>query len=331
MGAIKPAYSPGSLAWIMEFIRGQHNIADRHHGCVASVGNYDGIHPGHRQVIQRLVEKSRMYGLPSVIVSFEPHPLEFFVGDKAPPRLMSVRDKITALRTLDVDRMCCLRFNHQLANTEAEDFIQDLLIKKLGVRCILVGDDFRFGRNRRGDFGMLRSIGEANGMQVEKTESFLVEGLRVSSSSIRACLSVGDLPAASRLLGRPYSISGRVVRGDGNAANWGFATANIRTRIQKPVLQGVFVAQVRLPDGRLRPAVSSFGIRPTIGGTAPVLEAHLLDYEGDLYGQYIQLQFLHKLRDEAAFASVEAMCGQIQLDIEAARQYFLQSRHHRAL
>ncbi len=315
----------------MEFIRGQHNIVDRHRGCVASVGNYDGIHPGHRQVIQSLVEKSRAYGLPSVIVSFEPHPLEFFVGDKAPPRLMSVREKITVLRDLNVDRMCCLRFNHQLANTEAEDFVQELLIKKLGVRCILVGDDFRFGRNRRGDFDMLRSIGISHGMHVEKTESFLVEGLRVSSSSIRAFLSAGDLPKANRLLGRPYSISGKIVRGDGNAANWGFATANIRTRIRKPALQGVFVAQAQLHDHRLWPAVSSFGIRPTIGGTTPVLEAHLLDFEGDLYGQQIQLQFLCKLRAEITFASVEAMCAQIQLDIAAARQYFRHPHHHLAL
>ena len=314
----------------MEFILGQHNIARRHHGCVASVGNYDGIHPGHQQVIQNLVAKGRELNLPATIVSFEPHPLEFFIGAAAPPRLMSVREKFETLRDFNVDRFCCLRFNHQLANTEAEQFVTELLINRLGVRYILVGDDFRFGRNRRGDFDMLQSIGQAHGMQSEKTESFVVGNVRVSSSRIRECLAVGNLSHANHLLGRAYSISGKVVRGDGNAARWGFATANISLKIKKPALKGVFVTEAQLEDGVVWPAVSSLGERPTVGGTTTVLEAHLLNFSADLYGQRIRLRFLKKLRDEVKFSTIETMCEQIQLDIERTREYFQLQQSRRA-
>ncbi len=313
----------------MEFIRGLHNIKPRHHGCVASVGNYDGLHPGHMQVIQSLASKGQELSLPVTIVSFEPHPLEFFVPDAAPARLMTVREKLEGLSRLEVDRFCCLRFNHQLANTEPEAFIQELLVERLGVRYIVVGDDFRFGRNRRGDFEMLRSIGKRHGMEVIRTESFMVGSERVSSTRIRECLASGNLIHAAKLLGRDYSMSGKIVRGDGNGRKWGFATANLRLRNQKPALTGIFVVKAQLNGGALLPAVASLGTRPTVDGTRFVLEVHLLDFDEDIYGQRMQVNFLQKLRDEVRFTSIETMCEQIQCDILRTREFFGQEHSRR--
>ena len=310
----------------MEFIRGAHNIGSRHHGCVASVGNYDGLHPGHRQVIRSLAEHGRRLDLPVTIISFEPHPLEFFVPNAAPSRLMSVREKLEGMSELNVDRFCCLRFNHALANTEPEDFIKDLLIRKLGVRHIVVGDDFRFGRNRRGDFEMLRTLGRRYSMEVVKTESYLIGDERVSSTRIRECLAAGNLVQAARLLGRDYSVSGRVVRGDGNGRKWGFPTANLKLKHQNVALTGIFVVEVDLSEKTSLPAVASLGMRPTVGGTTLILEVHLLDFDADLYGQRIRIRFLKKLRDEVKFSSIETMCEQIKQDILRTRDHFLHER-----
>ena len=306
----------------MEFIRGAHNIGSRHHGCVASVGNYDGLHPGHRQVIQSLASKGRELDLPVTIVSFEPHPLEFFVPHAAPARLMTVREKLEGLSKLDVDRFLCLRFNHQLANTEPEAFVEELLINKLGVRHIVVGDDFRFGRNRRGDFEMLRKIGRPFNMDVVRTESFMVGDERVSSSRIRECLASGNLVHAGRLLGEDYSLSGRIVRGDGNGRKWGFATANIQIKIDKPAVQGIFVVEADINGATWLPGVASLGTRPTVGGSRFVLEVHLLDFDENIYGRRMRVRFLQKLRDEVRFTSIETMCEQIQQDILRTREYF---------
>ncbi len=310
----------------MEFIRGEHNIAARHHGCVASIGNYDGLHPGHQSVIKSLVERGRELELPVTIVSFEPHPLEFFVPDVAPPRLMTVREKYETMQQLNVDRFCCLRFNHRLANTEPEAFVEDLLIGKLGAKYIVVGDDFRFGRNRRGNFEMLRSICRRYDILVAKTETLELGGARVSSSRIRECLQSGDISLANRLLGRDYSISGRIVRGDGNAKNWGFATANIQIEVTKPAVAGIFVVEADLPRAKSWPAVASLGTRPTVDGSTYVLEVHLLDFDADIYGQRIRVRFLQKLRDEVKFSSIESMCKQVRQDIVATRAYFSDTR-----
>lgn len=306
----------------MEFIRGEHNIAARHHGCVASVGNYDGLHPGHQKVINSLVQRGRHLSLPVTIVSFEPHPLEFFVPDAAPPRLMTVREKSEAMHELSVDRFCCLRFNHRLANTEPENFVEDLLIAKLGVRYVVVGDDFRFGRNRRGNFEMLRSICRRFDVEVSRMETIEFEGQRISSSRIRESLAAGEIQMANQLLGRDFSMSGRIVRGDGNAGNWGFATANIKIEVPKPAVSGIFVVKVDLPDKDSLPGVASLGIRPTVGGSTQLLEVHLLDFDQDIYGQRIRVRFQKKLRDEIKFSSVEKMCEMIQQDIVKTRGHF---------
>ena len=309
----------------MEFIRGEHNIAARHHGCVASVGNYDGLHPGHRKVIKSLVDRGRDLDLPVTIVSFEPHPLEFFVPDAAPPKLMTVREKIEALKELNVDHFCCLRFNHRLANTEPENFVEDLLIAKLGVRYVVVGDDFRFGRNRRGNFEMLRSICRRYDAEVSKMETIEFDGERISSSRIRDCLAAGNIGLANRILGRDFSMSGRIVRGNGNARNWGFATANIKIEVTKPAVSGIFVVEVDLPDKNSLPGVASLGFRPTIGGDTQLLEVHLLDFDRNIYGQRIRVRFQKKLRDEIKFPSIDKMCEQIQQDIATTRIYFSQA------
>ena len=309
----------------MEFIRGEHNIAARHHGCVASVGNYDGLHPGHRKVIKSLVDRGRDLDLPVTIVSFEPHPLEFFVPDAAPPKLMTVREKIEALKEINVDHFCCLRFNHRLANTEPENFVEDLLIAKLGVRYVVVGDDFRFGRNRRGNFEMLRSICRRYDVEVSKMETIEFDGERISSSRIRDCLAAGNIGLANRILGRDFSMSGRIVRGNGNARNWGFATANIKIEVSKPAVSGIFVVEVDLPDKDSLPGVASLGFRPTIGGDTQLLEVHLLDFDRNIYGKRIRVRFQKKLRDEIKFPSIDKMCEQIQQDIATTRIYFTQA------
>lgn len=312
----------------MEYIRGAENIATEHHGCVASVGNYDGLHPGHKKVIGSLVERGRKLNLPVAIVSFDPHPMEFFVPDAAPPRLMTTQEKCAAMQGVDVDIFCCLEFNHELANTEPEEFIENLLIDKLKVRYVVVGDDFRFGRNRRGNFQMLRSICQRHGIEVAKTETLEMGGERVSSTRIRECLAAGDVARANRLLGREFSMSGKIIRGDGNAKNWGFATANVQVNVQKPAVTGIFVVEADLPGSTSLPAVASLGTRPTIGGTKPVLEVHLLDFDDDIYDEHIRVRFLQKLRDEVKFASIEKMCEQIQQDITRTREYFGQ-KHSR--
>ncbi len=307
----------------MELMRGVQNIRRRHYGCVASVGNYDGIHLGHHQVVRSLAVTGVQLDLPVTIITFEPHPMEFFVPDRAPPRLMTMREKIEAMMELGVDRVCCLRFDHDLANTEPEDFVSKLLVEKLGVRHIVVGDDFRFGRNRRGDFEMLQTLGSRYNMVVNRTESFKVGRSRVSSTRIRELLKAGNLAQAALLLGRDYSISGRVARGDGNGKRWGFATANIVPDHQNLPTSGIFIAEVDGVDpARPHPAAASLGIRPTVGGDRIILEVHLLDFEGDLYGKRIRVRFLKKIRDEVKFDSVEAMIKHIRRDIAMTRKYF---------
>lgn len=306
----------------MEFIRGSYNIRSHHYGCVLSVGNYDGLHPGHQHVIQQLVKCGKDLNLPVTIVGFEPHPLEFFIGDAAPPRLMSVREKVESMRAMGVDRFCCLRFNHVLANTEPEVFVEDILLDKLGAKCIIVGDDFRFGRNRRGDYQMLHQLCVRNAVLVRRIDAQLLGDDRISSTRIRHFLGAGDISHANRLLGREYSISGRVVRGNGNGRKWGFATANVQMKIPKTALNGIFVVMVKRKNGTVRQGVASLGIRPTIGGTRKVLEVHLLDFDQDLYGERIKVNFLKKLRDEFKFSSIEKMCEQVQQDILRARDFF---------
>ncbi len=305
----------------MELIRGWHNLRPRHRGCVATIGNFDGVHRGHRAVLARLAQVGQELGLPATLLTFEPHPLEFLRPEAAPPRLTSLRNKLMALRDTGLARVLCLRFDRAFAALEPEEFVQRLLVERLGVRFLLVGDDFRFGRGRRGDFAMLQEAGKANGFAVEQMGTVLVDGERVSSTRVRQALLRGDLEQAERLLGRPYSICGRVIRGDRIGRTLGFPTANISLERTRPALSGIFVVQVRDGD-QLRPGVASVGTRPSVGGTRLLLEVHLLDFHGDLYGRHLQVEFLKRLRGEEYFDSLEALTAQIARDADAARDYF---------
>jgi riboflavin kinase/FMN adenylyltransferase len=294
-----------------------------------TIGNFDGVHLGHQEMLSRLREAGREDGLPPCAMTFEPHPREFFAPDRAPARLTSLREKLELLAGGGVARTHLFRFDYRLAQITAEDFIDRILVRGLGVRRLLVGDDFRFGARRAGDFAMLKAHAAAGGYTVEAMRSVTVNGERVSSTAVREALEAGDLQRATRFLGRPYSISGRVVRGDGLGRKLGFPTANIRIRHNRPALTGIFAVEV---SGVTDPAgadaaalrgVASLGIRPTVKQQGePVLEVYLFDFSGDLYGRHVRVDFLHKFRDEQKFADLAALTGQIALDVANTRAYF---------
>lgn len=306
----------------MELIRGLHNLRPRHRGCVATIGNFDGVHLGHQAVLGQLAEKAGQLGLPTTVVTFEPHPQEWFFPDRAPPRLTRLREKLTALRRYSVDRVLVLRFDARLAAMEAAAFVERILVRGLGVRHLVVGDDFRFGRNRAGDFAFLRAMGARHGFDVVAMHSFRIEGERVSSTRIRQALAAGDMDTAEKLLGRPYRMCGRVAHGDRRGRGIGFPTANLHLHRRASPVLGVFAVEVFGVPGEPVPGVANVGVRPTVDGTRALLEVHLLDFAGDLYGRYVQVDFLHKLRDERRFASFEALRAQIRRDVEAARAWF---------
>ncbi|GMQ92403.1 MAG: bifunctional riboflavin kinase/FAD synthetase [Gammaproteobacteria bacterium] len=306
----------------MELIRGLHNIKPQHHGCVATIGSFDGVHRGHQAVIARLAEKSREFDLPALVMTFEPQPLEYFQPDKAPVRLYRLRDKITALRQTTIDRTLCVEFDYHFAALEAEEFIDQVLFKALGVRHLVAGDDFRFGKDRIGDFAMLQTRGAELGFDVETLPTYEVNGERVSSTRIRHCLDRSDFSAAADLLGRPYQISGRVAHGDKIGRTIGIPTANIHLHRNRSPLQGIFVTELYGIGSEALPGVASIGTRPTVGGTRALLEVHLFDFGEDIYGRYVNIGFMKKLRDEEKFDNIEDMRKQIERDIEDGRAFF---------
>jgi len=307
----------------MELIRGLHNIRERHHGCVATIGNYDGIHLGHQAVIGQLADEAAKLGLPSVVVTFEPQPMEYFLPDKVPARLTRFREKIEALRRFAVDRVLCLEFNETLAAMEAEEFIQRILVDGLGIRYLVVGDDFRFGKDRAGNFQTLVAAGERHGFQVVNMHTFAIEGERVSSTRIRQAMQQGDLQLAEQLLGRDYRMSGRVVHGEKLGRQLGYPTANIFLHRKASPLQGIFVVEVFGLDGEPLPGVASLGTRPTVNGKRVLLEVYLLDFNRDIYGKHIQVSFIHKIRDELKFDSLEALKDKIAEDVQQTREFFV--------
>jgi riboflavin kinase/FMN adenylyltransferase len=305
----------------MELIRGLHNLQPRHRGCVLSIGNFDGVHLGHRAILARLGELAGLHALPPLVLLFEPQPSEFFAPDKAPARLTPLREKLEHLHALHLERILCLPFHARLAAMAAETFITDVLVARLGVRALVVGDDFRFGHGRAGDSTMLREFGGRLGFTVESHPTHLVDGARVSSSRIRACLAAGDLAGAARLLGRPYTLGGRVAQGRRLAREWGFPTLNVRLK-KPPPISGIFTGRVAGIAPQTLPAVVYVGYRPVFGDPRPVLEAHLLDFttDGEAYGARIRVDLLEKIRDDAHFSSLDALRAQIALDAETARR-----------
>jgi riboflavin kinase/FMN adenylyltransferase len=302
----------------MELIRGVYNLYPRHRGCVATIGNFDGVHIGHQAVLKQTCDKAREMALPATVISFEPQPQEFFRPDQAPPRLTRLREKLLALRPHSIDRMLCLTFNQHLASLSAEKFIQSILVDGLGVRYLVVGDDFRFGKGRQGDFDMLVQAGQQHGFEVANTHSFIFGHERVSSTLIREALWQGDLVRVEQLLGRPYSMCGRVAHGDKRGRTIGFPTANIYLHRKNTPILGVYA--VRMKDVESTPVngVANIGTRPTVCGTRTLLEVHLFDFNKDIYGAHIEVEFVEKIRDEKRFESFDALKLQIHRDAQRA-------------
>jgi riboflavin kinase/FMN adenylyltransferase len=290
---------------------------------VLAIGNFDGLHLGHRALLERLTATARQHGLPSAVMSFEPHPRELFSPDQAPARLTSLREKLALLEACGIDEVHLLHFNRRLAGLPAEEFVERLLVRGLGVRHLIVGDDFRFGKGRGGDFSLLETEGLRHGFGVEAMPTIELAGERVSSSAVRVTLAAGDLEHAARLLGRPYCIAGRVVHGDKIGRKIGWPTANIQLKRKRVALTGVFAVTVSGLDKRHLPGAASLGVRPTLGqGLRPVLEVHLFDFDQEIYGAHVTVHFLHKLRDEMKFASFDALSAQIARDVAATQKYF---------
>lgn len=312
----------------MQLIRGLHNLTKQtafQHGCVLAIGNFDGVHLGHQQILHRLREKSQQLGLPSVVMIFEPQPREFFAKtrpDFAPPaRLMRLRDKWHALNQMQIDYLLCVRFNREFAELLPEQFIQQLLVEKLHVRYLSVGDDFHFGANRSGNFATLKAASEQFGFEIENSDSHCLGKDRISSSLIRQALKDDNLELAEQLLGKPYAIRGRVAHGNKLGRTIGFPTANVPLNRLVTAIQGVYAVQVETALGRFN-GIANVGNRPTINGTKPLLEVHLFEFDASIYGQGIEVRFLQKVRAETKFDSFDDLKQQIARDVVQVKHFF---------
>lgn len=305
----------------MQLVRGSHNLRPAHRGCVATIGNFDGVHLGHQAVFTALKARAQAMGLPSLVITFEPQPLEYFRPAEAPARLTRLREKLAAIAECGIDRVLLLEFGAHLASQSAEVFIQSLLLDKLDVRHLYVGDDFRFGKGRQGDFELLRRTGQANGFGVESLHSVIHLDERVSSTGIRQALGAGDLARAAHWLGRPYAICGRVGHGDERGRTIGFPTMNIDLHRQVSPLRGVFAVRVRGIDQAPLPGVANIGNRPTVAGDDRfLLEVHLFDFDREVYGEHVAVEFVERIRDEKRFDSFDQLKKQIQADAGRARE-----------
>ncbi len=306
----------------MELIRHSYNLRTRHRGCVATIGNYDGVHLGHQAVLRQLKRHAEVMGLPATVVTFEPHPQEFFQAGETPTRLTSFREKLEMFEQQGIDRVLCLRFQQGVADLTAERFIEQVLVGDLGVKRLIIGDDFKFGKNRRGDFRLLRRHGETAGFDVILTETHKLDGARVSSSRIRELLSASRFEEAQLFLGRYFSISGRVVHGAKRGRKLGFPTANIDLKGRCVPLRGVFAVSVKGAAAAACLGVANLGVRPVFDENKLLLEAHLFDFDEMIYGKHISVEFFKRLRDEQKFSSVDELVGQIAADITTARAFF---------
>ena len=292
---------------------------------VLTIGNFDGVHIGHRALLSRLKTQADKEGLLPAALTFEPHPREFFAPAKARTRLSTLREKLELIADEGVALTCICHFNRLLAALSAEEFIERILVKCLRVKHLIIGDDFHFGAGRRGNFAMLQDAGKRFGFQVDAMESILLDGKRASSSAVRSALAAGKMESAARLLGRPYSIDGRVIHGDKLARQLGFATANIRIKHDRPPLTGVYTVEVKGVDDLTLTGVANLGFRPSANQVIlPLLEVHLFNFARNIYGTHLNVRFLHKLRDEMKFPHFDALKAQIACDVEAAKNYFMQ-------
>jgi len=300
----------------MQLVRGLHNLSQRHRGCVLTVGNYDGVHLGHQHMIGAVKARAAEIGAAATVLVFEPSSKEFIDPADAPPRLTRWREKYLALAAQGIDRLVTLRFDDCMRAMTPERFVDDLMVAGLGVRHVVVGNDFRYGANAGGTIETLRQAGSVHGFGVQQIEPFMFDGVRVSSTAVRARLVEGDFGGAMRLLGRPYRMLGRVIHGQELGRTLGFPTANLRLMRRKSPVYGILAVLVRGIAENPLPAVASLGTRPTVNGKEVLLEVHVFDFDGDLYGREIEVEFVAKLRDEAKFDSLESM--RVQMDIDAA-------------
>ncbi len=286
-----------------------------------TIGNFDGVHKGHQAMLARLKERARSLALPACVLTFEPHPLELFAPQTAPTRLTSLREKLELLAAHGIECVHVSRFNRAYANRSPQDFIERVLLTGLGMRWLLIGDDFRFGARRAGDFALLRESSARLGFGLEAMPTVEQDGTRVSSSAVRAALAAGRLNEARALLGRPYSISGRVVHGDKLGRQIGFPTANVQLRHNRPPLAGIFAVRTLDGHGQVREGAASLGLRPTVDSSGRAkLEVHLFDFDGNLYGQHLRIDFLHKLRDEQKYPDLDQLKAQIARDCDLAKE-----------
>ena len=295
-----------------------------------TIGNFDGLHLGHQAMLARLQDVARTRGLPSCVLSFEPHPREFFAPEQAPARLSSLREKAECLQRVGIDRLHVFRFDRAFSALTAQAFIEQVLGRTLQARYVLVGDDFRYGAKRAGDFALLQQAGQSLGFDAEFLPTVEVAGERSSSTAVRQALAAGELEHAARLLGRPYSISGRVVHGDKLGRDIGFPTANIQLKHNRPPLQGIFAVEVCGLNGEPLPGVASLGKRPTVKGAdaVPVLEVHLFDFKAEIYGRRVRVDFLHKLRDEEKYPDLDSLVAQIKRDVDNAKHFLAQLKQN---
>lgn len=304
----------------MQLIRGAHSLTDAHHGCVATIGNFDGVHLGHTEIIKRLRRHAAAHGVPSTVIIFEPQPAEFFARERVPARLTRFREKFNLIRERGVDRLLVLRFDERLRRYSPRDFVEEFLVRRLGIKALIIGDDFRFGSGRGGDFGLLHDLAERHRFTLEQTPPFLFIGKRISSTYIRYLLRHGYMKEAERMLGHPYCLEGHVVHGHKQGREWGFPTANLNLHRLKSPLSGIFAVRVHGLGGSPRMGVAYVGNRPIIDDPRYVLEVHVFDYDEDCYGRLISVQFCDRIRDDMNFDSFAVMAEQIRRDCAVARE-----------
>ena len=307
----------------MKLVRGLHGLAQQTpKGCVATIGNFDGVHIGHQVIIEQVQENAEKLGVPSVVVVFEPQPQEYFRADSAPARLMRFREKLVALRALKVDYLLCLKFSDRLHEMSAREFIDQILVRGLNVKHLVIGDDFRFGNDRAGDFALLSQVGNECAYSVENTRTVEIDSERVSSTRVRNALDSNDFDLAERLLGHPYTITGCIVHGRKLGRQLGVPTANVSLGRKTLVLKGVYAVEATLESGVCLQGVANIGVRPTVDGVQPSLEVHMFDFDGSIYGEHLQVVFKRRIRDEKKFSNIDCLKEQILKDIEETKTYF---------
>ena len=288
-------------------------------GSVVTIGTFDGLHLGHQQLLDSVVSSARDNGMPAIVMSFEPMPKEFFAPERPPARLMRLGEKFEELASRGIDIFYCPNFGQRMREVSAADFIRRILIHGLDTRHLVVGDDFHFARHREGSIEHLNGASSALGYAVEQVPSVSVNGVRVSSTIIREALASGDLQLATALLGRPYRMSGKIIEGEKLGRTLGFPTANVALRRRQSAVMGVFAVRVQGLPGRPRDAVASVGTRPTFDGTKTLLEAHIFDFDEDIYGEYIHVDFIARLRSQIKFDDVDELVAQMHIDADNAR------------